>query len=491
MAGERTNRVPDSMSIEVPGFREAQARWNEGWRQRSARDRAIAADRAAWMRERLSTPAPVPNGIVTAARIPADAFVGGYFAGRQVYDTVSERGARGFVDSVMGNPDVTENPDAAAALGLALTVAPAVPMAKRGLISAVDRTISGSTMRPGFISVPGRTRVVRPSRGPSSVINSGFGDMLDDEFVQSVQVVRTPAAHTGTWLKPRMGLRTAEEVFQRAKKVILDTYANQKARDIVNKAFTTGDRSSPVVKMYDAARRDLFEAWTALELSARSRGASFMKKVNSSAMRVARATARGASEKELARSLKAPSLWAEKVAPVLSFKGIADAVSQLPGAMWRHKAMTVAALGIPTAAVAWYLSREEDKVVDTGTEDVAAKKKKFDEAYLKFTGDGARRSAMSDMNAMRAALIGAREVAAAELRSMPDRIPAVRERLGEFLGSVTNSTAFADLVADTEARYAARALRPDDYQREFRETYKNPESQAIGDDFWREIGGAP
>ena len=53
MAGERTNRVPDSMSIEAPGFRERQAAWNEVWRRREARDQAIAADRRAYLRSQL------------------------------------------------------------------------------------------------------------------------------------------------------------------------------------------------------------------------------------------------------------------------------------------------------------------------------------------------------------------------------------------------------------------------------------------------------
>lgn len=54
MAVVRTNRVPDSTSIEIPGFSEAQAEWNEGWRRRNAKDRAIAADRAMWMRAKLN-----------------------------------------------------------------------------------------------------------------------------------------------------------------------------------------------------------------------------------------------------------------------------------------------------------------------------------------------------------------------------------------------------------------------------------------------------
>lgn len=54
MAIVRTNRVPDSMSIEVPGFSERQAAWNEGWRRRNAKDRALAADRAMWMRAKLN-----------------------------------------------------------------------------------------------------------------------------------------------------------------------------------------------------------------------------------------------------------------------------------------------------------------------------------------------------------------------------------------------------------------------------------------------------
>ena len=54
MAIVRTNRVPDSMSIEVPGFSERQAAWNEEWRRRDARNRAIASERAAWMRSRLN-----------------------------------------------------------------------------------------------------------------------------------------------------------------------------------------------------------------------------------------------------------------------------------------------------------------------------------------------------------------------------------------------------------------------------------------------------
>lgn len=54
MAIVRTNRVPDSTSIEIPGFSEMQAEWNEGWRRRNAKDRALAADRAMWMRAKLN-----------------------------------------------------------------------------------------------------------------------------------------------------------------------------------------------------------------------------------------------------------------------------------------------------------------------------------------------------------------------------------------------------------------------------------------------------
>ena len=132
-----------------------------------------------------------------------------------------------------------------------------------------------------------------------------------------------------------------------------------------------------------------------------------------------------------------------------------------------------------------------DAKQDGQTEKVEEAKGELEKAYMKFTADEALKFAMSDANALRAGLLGMREQALVERKTLKDRDVPTRARLEEYVNSVKDSPAFAELVSRAEAEYAGRALSPDDYQREFREVFRDPASQALGEDYWRELGGAP
>lgn len=400
------NSVPESVSYPIPGFAEAQSAWNDRWRKWDARNREIAADRAAWWRGRnaelgMGAQSRLMDGI-NPLKVAAD-----YTTGE---------------------------------------------LATRGLFAGAKATFLNTRMRPGYVRAP-----------------ESFGGAF------------TPAGP---------GKTATVRAYETAAETLRNIYKNPDARRILRTALETGDRSNPLVKLYDNSRTTLSKLRGKLDSQAARMDSEKFK----SELREALAGVKTDAEvgRDLAKSLR---VTPQKGPGVLSRAGSLWTNFLVPYAKahpYKTGAWTVAASGpaVLAPAVVMSKSRRDGKQDDT-TEEVKNEKQRFDEAYSRFTGDAALANEMSDTKALQAALRAARDTAVAEIAWDRGRVSEVRRRMGEFLGSVTNSPTFTALLAENETRYAARALSPDNYQREFRETYRDPASQAVEDDFWGEIGGAP
>lgn len=315
------------------------------------------------------------------------------------------------------------------------------------LAGRVLKPVFSGKMRPGYVRMPG-----------------SFGGAYD------------PAPYTGG------GTATLAK-FDEAARIIKDIYKNPEARKIVRLAHETGNRSNPVVKLLDSAKNDLARARTALSkelerdyrTSLRNVSREFLKKDVSAG-------------RDLAKSIKSGAVASDSTTPTLW-----TMVRGVPGVVWRNKGKVGFGASALLAGTVGYRTVSRDKAQDVVTGQVNDKRDEFARAYSEFTGDNALKLAMSDKNALRAGLIGMRNLALAEVQDFDrGRVELVRTRLRDYIDSVKDSDAFKELEEESETAYATRAIRVDDYQSEFRDQFRDPASRALGEHYWpKELGDVP
>lgn len=276
-------------------------------------------------------------------------------------------------------------------------------------------------------------------------------------------------------------------------------YKSPEAHRALADALKTGDRSNPLVQLYDEAKEGMATARASLD--------AYQAKMTSKRGRDTLASALSGfkTDAELAESLravpkkgpgvkaKAGELWPNVILP-----WVKDRATHPFSTVWstvsypfKHPFKVGIPLGVAGVVASTVNRSTRDTAQDTVTTEARKDLSKFENTYTRFTAGGALKSAMSDANALRAGLLGMREQALAELAQYGDRSVPVRARLEEYINSVKDTPAFAELMSRAETEYAGRALSPDDYQREFRERFRDPASQALGEDYWQDIGGAP
>lgn len=569
------NTVPASVSVPIPGFAEAQARWKEIWRRREAVRRAADAERGAWLRSQLRAPV-VPNGIVAAARIPADTFVGGYNIGRRLYDTVSDRGAGGFAGSVMSNPDPFENPDAGLALAAAVSLSPVVPFVKRGVLTSADRVMTRTAMRPGYVRVPvgGRayvshepipaSRVALPADAPQggitlnqvlsdalrphrlaiedtidrTVARTGYptyfgmtGEVLSPDILPG-RIVRHPVPAwnsavkdrilakdmpsmppegTGLWMSPNTSVAAGPgpsrvvKAYESNAAALRELYSSPEAREAIDYFLKTGDSTNPLAKLYlrsvsgIKSARGKLDAFQSKLASRKNRDvlaeALSGFKTDAEIAKAIESNAKAAGESSV-RSVPSGTVKPGEYIPKVAIPWLKDKVTHpwstavgLVSYPFRHpwKSFTVGGGALAVGDYVYQHLGDSEAAATTKTASDSVRAAEYE--YSKYTGDEALRRSMSDANALKAALTGMRELALAELEATPDRAEPVKARLRGFIDSVRESPAFSELRSVNETAYAARAIRPDEYQREFRERYPKPEDQVLGDGYWDGIDG--
>lgn len=509
MAIVRTNRVPDSMSIEVPGFSERQAAWNEEWRKREDRNRVIASERAAWMRSRL-------NDQSAQARLMADLnplkVAGEVYAGEMLAAGLGTVGRAamstqmrpGFVRVPLGSARGAFVPSSARSGGsLNKVLSDALRPARLRIEDTVDRTVARTGNPLYFGMTAEETSLLNPGkfvRHPASPWNSAVRDrILSAEMPVMLPegrlIGRFPGMNTPAGEGPSRVVRAYETHAQTMRNL----YKSPEARRALADALKTGDRSNPLVQLYDEAKEGMVRARASLSEGQAKLATKRNRDTLASALSGFKTDAdlakslRAAPEKGPGVKAKAGELWPKVILPWMKdrathpFSTVWSTVSY----PFKHPFKVGIPLGVAGVVASTVNRSTRDTAQDAVTADVRKDLSKLENTYTRFTADGALKSAMSDANALRAGLLRMREQALAELAQYGDRSVPVRIRLGEYINNVKDSPAFAELVSRAETEYAGRALSPDDYQREFRERFRDPASQALGEDYWREIGGAP
>lgn len=526
MAGR--NDVPESVSQPIPGFEEARTAWlsaNADWlRRRAARGGEIAADRGEWRRKRIFELNEAANAQlmkdINPLRVAADYTTGdlalnglgivGKAAvsakmrpGHIVFPT---RGGKATFD-VSRVPVPRVGGSSYGSGGVSLNQAMTDALHASRLL--VENTVDWRTgVRTGGSLYFGMTGEESSLVNPGKIVRYADGGMNATALgrIRSYAPPIPPAEGRYVGMFPPVGRPAGPgpsrvvSAYDAHAQTIRNLYKSQEAAKALRNAMRTGDRSSPFVKLYDEAREGM--AKTRLMLD--SYQAKTVAKQNRDAL--AKALSGVKSEVEMAKSLRAtpakpPKAGAGELFPKVVLPWLKDkathpfsTASSLALSPFRHPVKVGLPLGILGYAGAKARLAARDSDLAAGTASVTASKEELENGYSAYTSDEAVRLAMSDENALRASLLGIRKQALAELSAHKDRIFPVKTRLQGFIDSVKDSQAFSDLVLKAETEYAARALRPDDYRKEFRETYRNPESQALGEDFWREIreiGGEP
>lgn len=494
MAGR--NDVPESVSQPIPGFEEARTAWlsaNADWlRRRAAREGEIAADRSEWRRKRIFELNEAANAQlmkdINPLRVAADYTTG----------DLALRGL-GIVGKAVVSTKMRPGHIVFPTRGGKATFVP------------VSRSVPGhymlNRMHAGAFDV---SRAPVPEVGGSSYGSGGvsLNHTLSDALgrIRSYAPPVPPAEGRYVGMFPPVGRPAGPgpsrvvSAYDAHAQTIRNLYKSREAAKALRNAMRTGDRSSPFVKLYDEAREGMAKARSMLD----SYQAKAVAKQNRDAL--AKALSGVKSEAEMAKSLRAtpakpPKAGAGELFPKVVLPWLKDKATHpfstalsLTLSPFRHPVKVGLPLGILGYAGAKVRLAARDSGLADGTAIVAADKEEFENGYSAYTSDEAMRLAMSDENALQASLLGIRKQALAELSAYKDRLFPVKTRLQGFIDSVKDSQAFSNLVSKAETEYAARALRPDDYRKEFRETYRNPESQALGEDFWREIreiGGEP
>ena len=367
----------------------------------------------------------------------------------------------------------------------------------------VDRTVARTGNPLYFGMTAEETSLLNPEkivRHPASPWNSAVRDrILSAEMPvmppEGRLIGRFPGMNTPAGEGPSRVVKAYETYAQTMRNL----YKSPEARKALADALKTGDRTNPLVQLYDETKEGMVRARTSLS----EHQAKLATKRNRDTL--ASALSGFKTDADLAKSLqaapkkgpgvnaKAGELWPKVILPWMKdrathpFSTVWSTVSY----PFKHPFKVGIPLGVAGVVASTVNRSTRDTAQDAVTTDVRKDLSKLENTYTRFTADGALKSAMSDANALRAGLLGMREQALAELAQYGDRSVPVRIRLGEYINNVKDSPAFAELVSRAETEYAGRALSPDDYQREFRERFRDPASQALGEDYWREIGGAP
>ena len=368
--------------------------------------------------------------------------------------------------------------------------------------NTVDRTVA-PTGRTLYFGMTGEeTALLNPGkiiRYPKSPLYAARDRLLSAKMPtmppEGHLIGRFPGMNTPAGEGPSRVVRAYETHAQTMRNL----YKSPEARKALADAWKTGDRTNPLVQLYDEAKEGMARA----RVSLREYQAKLATKRNRDTL--ASALSGFKTDAELAKSLraapkkasgvkaKAGELWPNVILPWMK-----DRATHPFSTVWstvsypiKHPFKVSIPLGVAGVAAFTVNRSTRDTAQDTVTTEVRKDLSKLEKAYMKFTADEALKFAMSDANALRAGLLGMREQALVERKTLEDRDVPTRARLEEYVNSVKDSPAFAELVSRAEAEYAGRALNPDDYQREFREAFRDPASQALGEDYWRELGGAP
>ena len=371
------------------------------------------------------------------------------------------------------------------------------------ITDTVDRTVArvgdplyfGMTAEETSLLNPGK--IVRHPAPPwnSEVRNRILSMEMPTMPPEGVLIGRFPGMNTPAGEGPSRVVRAYETHAQTMRNL----YKSPEARKALADALKTGDRTNPLVRLYDEAKEGMARARVSLSEHQAKLAAKRNRDTLASALSGVKTDAelarslRAAPKKAPGVKVKAGELWPNVILPWMKdrathpFSTVWSAVS--------YPFRRPLKVGLPLGA-AGYMAKSgyqsmRDAKQDGQTEKVEEAKGKLEKAYMKFTADEALKFAMSDANALRAGLLGMRDQALVERRTLKDRDVPTRARLEEYVNSVKDSPAFAELVSRAETEYAGRALSPDDYQREFREVFRDPASQALGEDYWRELGGAP
>lgn len=370
--------------------------------------------------------------------------------------------------------------------------------------NTVDRTVA-PTGRTLYFGMTGEeTALLNPEkiiRYPKSPLYAARDRLLSAKMPtmppEGHLIGRFPGMNTPAGEGPSRVVRAYETHAQTMRNL----YKSPEARKALADAWKTGDRTNPLVQLYDEAKEGMARA----RVSLREYQAKLATKRNRDTL--ASALSGFKTDAELAKSLRAApkkspgvkvKAKAGELFPKVILPWMKDRATHPFSTAWSTVSYPVKhpfKVGLPLG-IAGYMAKSGyqsmmDAEQDGQTEKVEEAKGKLEKAYMKFTADEALKFAMSDANALRAGLLGMREQALAERKTLKDRDVPTRARLEEYVNSVKDSPAFAELVSRAETEYAGRALSPDDYQREFRETFRDPASQALGEDYWQEFGGAP
>ena len=371
------------------------------------------------------------------------------------------------------------------------------------ITDTVDRTVArvgdplyfGMTAEETSLLNPGKI-VRRPAPTWNSEVRNRILSMeMPTMPPEGVLVGRFPGMNTPAGEGPSRVVRAYETHAQTMRNL----YKSPEARKALADALKTGDRTTPLVQLYDEAKEGMARARVSLSEYQAKLAAKRNRDTLASALSGVKTDAelakslRAVPKKAPGVKVKAGELWPNVILPWMKdrathpFSTVWSAVS--------YPFRRPLKVGLPLGA-AGYMAKSgyqsmRDAKQDGQTEKVEEAKGELEKAYMKFTADEALKFAMSDANALRAGLLGMRDQALVERRTLKDRDVPTRARLEEYVNSVKDSPAFAELVSRAENEYAGRALSPDDYQREFREVFRDPASQALGEDYWRELGGAP
>lgn len=368
--------------------------------------------------------------------------------------------------------------------------------------NTVDRTVA-PTGRTLYFGMTGEeTALLNPEkiiRYPKSPLYAARDRLLSAKMPtmppEGHLIGRFPGMNTPAGEGPSRVVRAYETHAQTMRNL----YKSPEARKALADALKTGDRANPLVQLYDEAKEGMARARVSLSEYQAKLAAKRSRDTLASALSGFKTDAelakslRAAPKKAPGVKAKAGELWPNVILPWMK-----DRATHPFSTVWstvsypiKHPFKVGIPLGVAGVVASTVDRSTRDTAQDTVTTGVRKDLSKLEKAYMKFTADEALKFAMSDANALRAGLLGMREQALVEHKTFKDRDVPTRARLEEYVNSVKDSPAFAELVSRAEAEYAGRALNPDDYQREFRETFRDPASQALGEDYWRELGGAP
>lgn len=403
------------------------------------------------------------------------------------------------------NPLVTgEYVNPGGAISMNQTMTDALHPARMTLESTVDRVMSARYGGRGtkYFGATGELASRSTPQYPALHKLSEATDALRAESFLA-EPTKTPTS----WVtgKDLMGANKPAGIGRPATVAAYDAYAqtmrnlfkDPRSREEIGVALRSGGSNSPIFKLYEETRAGLQK--TRKELTAFQEKAA-AKTFHESLVNVSknfeadvRASKKLANELRVkpvksTSSVKPGELFPKVVLPWLKEKAthpirtVASAIS-FPK---NHpvKALVAGALtGSAVYGAAELRSYLKDTELSAATDETKKELNEIHDKYLKFTSDDTVKSQMSDANALKKSLIGLRTVALSEIGRFPDRAPAVRQRIEQYLERVKDSPAMAKLVTDAELGYRAFS-QTEDYEKEFRERYRDIPSQATGLDYF-------